>query len=106
MKDYYDVLGVPPSATTSEIRHAYFALARKYHPDMGTSLGVDFGEITEAKSVLLDEGRRRGYDKEREMLTSQCGKCLGKGVVFHQRGFTGRVAAVCSECCGRGRKPQ
>lgn len=33
MKNPYEVLGISPSATNEEVRDAYRALARKYHPD-------------------------------------------------------------------------
>ena len=36
MKDPYKVLGVPETATDDEVKKAYLALARKYHPDKYT----------------------------------------------------------------------
>ncbi len=65
-RDYYDVLGVPRSASADEIRKAYKKLARKYHPDANTdTIGADqkFAEITEANEVLGDPDKRKKYDQ-------------------------------------------
>ena len=62
--DYYELLGVPRTATADEIRSAYRKLARQHHPD--TSQTSDGGErfkaITEAYEVLSDAERRQRYD--------------------------------------------
>ncbi len=65
-RDYYDVLGVPRSASADEIRKAYKKLARKYHPDANAdTVGAEqkFAEITEANEVLGDPEKRKKYDQ-------------------------------------------
>lgn len=64
-KDYYDTLGVARNAQEKDIKAAYRALARKYHPDAnpGDKTAEDkFKEISEAYEVLKDPDKRRRYD--------------------------------------------
>lgn len=66
----YDVLGARPDATAEELRRAFVALARRYHPDrhVGAAPAVrreaedKMRQVTEAWSVLGDPQRRRYYD--------------------------------------------
>ena len=66
MKDPYEVLGVPRSATDDEIKAAYRKLARKYHPDKYTDNPLSdlaqekMQEINEAYDAIVKERRAGG----------------------------------------------
>ena len=71
MKDYYKILGIPPSASQQEIKKAYRSLAFKYHPDKNPESSLaeaQFKEIQEAYSVLSDSYKRGKYDDERWLM--------------------------------------
>lgn len=64
-RDYYEVLGVPRSASAEEIRKAHRRLARKFHPDVNKEPDASrrFSEIQEAYDILGDEEKRKRYDR-------------------------------------------
>ena len=68
-RDYYEILGVPRSASEKEIKDAFRKLARKYHPDMESNASKKkaseekFKEINEANEVLGDPEKRKKYDR-------------------------------------------
>ncbi len=77
-KSFYEILGVSFDASIDEIKEAYRGIARAYHPDSNfydeildnkkeiQDLGPDqdrFKQITEAYNTLINEERRKEYDK-------------------------------------------
>lgn len=66
-RNYYEVLGIPPGATTDQIKKKYRELARKFHPDVVQDkvLGQRvFSQINQAYRVLADPDRRAQYNTQ------------------------------------------
>ncbi len=66
-RDYYDVLGLPKTASADDIKSAYRRLVRQYHPDVAKenpkAAEEKFKEVSEAYEVLADPEKRRRYDQ-------------------------------------------
>jgi hypothetical protein len=73
-RNFYELLGVEPTADGEEIKRAFRREIARYHPDKVQHLGQEFQEIaseraaalTEAYRVLMDEEARRKYDEGAE----------------------------------------
>lgn len=70
--NYYEVIELPVTAQSSEIKEAYYAMARRYHPDRfhvksGTKLHAEissaFARVTQAYETLTDPNARSVYDQ-------------------------------------------
>ena len=75
-KDYYEVLGVPSTATEKDLTRAYRKLAKQYHPDAnpGDAAAEErFKEVSAANDVLSDPEKRKEYDQVREMVAQGVG---------------------------------
>src|ERR1700757_4999296 len=65
MRDPYEVLGVPRSATASAIKSAYRKLAKKYHPDANKNdpkAAARFAELNSANEIIGDADKRKQFD--------------------------------------------
>jgi curved DNA-binding protein len=64
-KDYYEILGVPRTASKAEIKKAFRKLAQKHHPDRNPgdkAAEQRFKDVNEANAVLSDAEKRKAYD--------------------------------------------
>ncbi|RWW02666.1 hypothetical protein GW17_00034230 [Ensete ventricosum] len=79
-KDYYDVLGVNKNASASDIKKAYYALAKKLHPDTNkddADAERKFQEVQRAYEVIYcGAGVPPGTKPE------TCSACRGSGMVY------------------------
>lgn len=95
-KDYYQILGVPRTASQAEIKKAFRKLARQHHPDVNTGDAAAeqrFKDVNEAHAVLSDADKRKRYDTlganwEAFSRSGGAGAPFGQGTPFGQGGRT------------------
>jgi curved DNA-binding protein CbpA len=81
-KDHYDVLEVARLATTEEIKSAYHALARRFHPDrfhqcepeLRNRVESAFARIAHAYETLSDQSLRTAYNAKRSPKPAATGR--------------------------------
>lgn len=65
--NYYDILGIPKSASMAEIRAAYLIQIKYFHPDVFPGnpeiAKVKTTQLNEAYFVLSNAARRAAYDR-------------------------------------------
>ena len=123
-KDFYQVLGVPDSASQGEIKKAYRKLAKQYHPDANPNnpgAAERFKEISEAHSTLSDAAKRKQYDQLRRfgafdgMPRRPSGAGAGRGPGMgaedpgaqgFEFGDIGGLGDIFSSIFGRGRRDE
>ena len=64
--NFYQVLGLDPTASDKEIKSEYFKLAKKYHPDLNPdeSARTKFEMVQKAYETLSDDKKRSAYDEQ------------------------------------------
>lgn len=96
MKDPYSVLGVPHDATNEEIKKAYRALCRKYHPDANINnpnrdeAEEKFKEVGEAYSRIMEERSGNGKQSSYGSASQSYGDAdsrLRSAAAYIQRGY-------------------
>lgn len=124
-QDFYQVLGVPDSASQDEIKKAYRRLAKQYHPDANPNnpkAAERFKEISEAHTVLSDTEKRAQYDRMRRLGAfdgatrggaragargpgggRSAGQPMDEGIDF---GDFGGLGDIFSSIFGRGRREE
>lgn len=97
-KSYYRALGLDSTATSKEIKSAYYKLSLKFHPDKNNGSKesvVKFREITEAYEILGNSEKKRKYDYEYHSQPNYNLKYNNTEKFYrsvkHQRPYTGKT---------------
>ncbi|KAI9042556.1 DnaJ domain protein [Aspergillus affinis] len=69
--NYYDILGVPVTASASEIKKEFYSLSLRHHPDRNRddpTASERFARISSAYNVLGNHTKRATYDRDHGIL--------------------------------------
>jgi DnaJ-class molecular chaperone len=109
MPTHYQTLGVDPKATDDEVRKAFYAVAKVYHPDAAPSLSesceprVSFEDAEAAYAGLKTPAKRAAYDAKLLALAPKCPRCKGAKTIQKMSGWKAEEQP-CPECGGTGKK--
>jgi len=109
-RDYYEILGVPRTASEEELKKAYRQIALKHHPDRNpgdAASETKFKEASEAYSVLSDKVKRAQYDQFGHVdgQPGTEGPGFGGFGGFGQGGFGDIFGDIFSDFFGTGGRP-
>lgn len=79
MQNYYEILGLPVTASVGDVKSAFRLLAKRYHPDLNPSGKDQFNNILKAYEVLSDPQKKYAYDYR---LSSGAEKTFGLRVLL------------------------
>jgi len=97
-KDYYEILGIPKSASDDEIKRAYRRLAHQYHPDKNGGDDKKFKEINGAYQILGNKGKKEQYDRFGRTFEG----ASGEGFSYGGFGDFGGLSDILEELFGFG----
>jgi DnaJ-class molecular chaperone len=100
--DYYELLHLPRSASTSAVRRAFHEASRRFHPDSHRRLGPEARDtleriarrVTEAYTVLRDAKRRQAYDARREQADGATRMQLAEAVEADKKALQDRLGTT------------
>jgi curved DNA-binding protein len=96
------ILGVHRASSPEEIREAYYALAKKNHPDVGGDL-TTISQINQAWTLLMMPPK--AFSQFLAALKAKypvCRGCNTSGYSFRTKGMTKATRKPCNSCGGAG----